>query len=82
MSEPMATGRAPRLSPAQRIAPHITRVGRFRRLDPAKGTRPPSKWALLGRAGWAVLVEESLRRAWKRSRRSQDAAGSASPPEG
>lgn len=66
--------RAPRLRPDQRIAGHVTRVGRFRRLDPAKGRRPPTFWALLGRLGWAVLLVESLRRARRRVR-GPDAVG-------
>ncbi|HWH31501.1 MAG TPA: hypothetical protein VNU01_02390 [Egibacteraceae bacterium] len=67
--------RAPRLGPDQRIAAHVTRVGRFRRIDPSKGRRGPSRWALLGRLGWAVLVAESLRRAWRRSATGDSAAG-------
>lgn len=59
--------RAPRLTPDQRIAGHVTRAGRFRRIDPGKGRRPPSFWALLGRLGWALLVVESLRRARSRT---------------
>jgi hypothetical protein len=70
--------RAPRLAPDQRIAGHMTRVGRFRRIDPGTPQRPPTLSALLGRLGWAVLVEESLRRAWKRSRAG---GGGAVPPD-
>lgn len=76
-------GRAPRLRPDQRIAAHITRAGRFRKIDPARPKRPPRFWAVVGRLGWAVLVEESLRRARKRVRAQapgQQAAGQ--PPEG
>jgi len=73
--------RAPRLAPEQRIAAHITRVGRFRALDPARPKRPPSLAALLGRVGWALLVGESLRRAWKRSRTAGGDAGAAGPSE-
>ena len=75
-------GRAPRLRPDQRIAAHVTRAGRFRKIDPAKAKRPPRFWALAGRLGWAVLVEESLRRARKRVRAQapgEDRVGE--PPE-
>jgi hypothetical protein len=68
--------RAPRLSPRQRIAAHVTRVGRFRAVDPSKGKPLPSLMALLGRAGWALLLEESFRRAWSRAARA-----SAGPSE-
>lgn len=73
--------RAPRLAPEQRIAAHITRVGRFRALDPARPKQPPSLGALLGRAGWALLVGESLRRAWRRSRTAGGAADAAGQSE-
>lgn len=72
-----AASRAPRLRPDQRIAAHVTRAGRFRAIDPAKPKRPPTFWALLGRAGWAVLVEESLRRARNRARTSGTQASGA-----
>jgi hypothetical protein len=62
--------RAPRLGPDDSIARHFTRVGRFRRIDPARGRALPSVAKMLGVVGWAVLVEESLRRAWSASRRS------------
>ncbi len=61
--------RAPRLGPQTRIAPHITRRGRFRKVDPSKGRPLPSLAMLLGVVGWAALVAESLRRAWKAARR-------------
>jgi hypothetical protein len=60
--------RAPRLSPDERIAPYITRVGRFRRIDPGTGRPLPSVAAMLARIGWAALVAESLRRARRASR--------------
>ncbi|MDP8969867.1 MAG: hypothetical protein M3N52_05120 [Actinomycetota bacterium] len=60
--------RAPRLGPDDRIAPNVTRAGRFRAVDPAE-TRPlPSLPRLLGAVGWALLLEECLRRAWTRAR--------------
>lgn len=55
--------RAPRLSPDERIAAHVTRVGRFRRIDPAKSRRLPSVWKQLARIGWGILMIESFRRA-------------------
>jgi len=55
--------RAPRLAPDERIAAHVTRVGRFRRLDPTKGRRLPSRWKQLARIGWGILMVESFRRA-------------------
>ncbi|CAN5878211.1 hypothetical protein BH23ACT8_BH23ACT8_20330 [soil metagenome] len=60
--------RAPRLGHDERIAPYLTRLGRFRRIDPSKPRRPPKVARMLGAIGWAVLVEESLRRARLRSR--------------
>lgn len=79
---PGAAPRAPRLRPDQRIAAHVTRAGRFRAIDPAKPKRPPTFWALLGRAGWAVLVEESLRRARKGARATAiEPAGAATPAQ-
>ena len=72
--------RAPRLGPDQRIAGHVTRVGRFRRIDPSKGRQGPSRWALLGRLGWALLVAGSLRRAWRATQ--VPPAGEALPPAG
>lgn len=73
----MVPPRAPRLAPDQRIAAHITRVGRFRAVNPARPKRPPTLAALFGRLGWALLVEESLRRAWRRSRGIGGGAGAA-----
>lgn len=63
-----ATRRAPRLGPDQLIAEHITRVGRFRRINPAKPAQLPrfSKW--LGVLGWAVFVAETVRRGRRASR--------------
>ena len=57
--------RAPRLSPDELIAPHITRLGRFRKINPTKPRPLPGFSKLLGVVGWAVLVEESFRRARK-----------------
>lgn len=61
--------RAPRLGPDTRIASHFTRRGRFRKVDPTKGRPLPSAAKLLGTVGWAALVAESLRRAWRAARR-------------
>ncbi|MPZ88527.1 MAG: hypothetical protein GEU81_10720 [Nitriliruptorales bacterium] len=45
------------------MAPHVTRHGRFRRIDPQLGRPLPSAVALLGALGWGLLVGESFRRA-------------------
>lgn len=64
----MADERAPRLAPTERIAPFITRRGRFREVNPLL-TRPPIGLArLLGVLGWAALLAESFRRARKEAR--------------
>jgi hypothetical protein len=57
------TRRAPRLGPDERIAPHLTRGGRFSRVDPLKVPERPTIPRILGVVGWAVLTVESLRRA-------------------
>jgi hypothetical protein len=58
--------RAPRLRPDERIASRITRLGRFRRIDPRRGRPLPSLSAVIGVALWGVLVEEAFRRARRR----------------
>ncbi len=60
--------RAPRLGPDDRIAPYITRRGRFRKIDPTKAHKLPGCAAVLGVVAWAVLLGEVLRRAVKASR--------------
>jgi len=55
--------RAPRLRPDERIAPYITRRGRFRRMDPRRTRSLPRLARVLGVLGWAVLLAESFRRA-------------------
>ena len=60
-----STRRAPRLGPDDLIAPHITRLGRFRKINPIKPRKLPGFSKFLGVVGWAVLVEESFRRARK-----------------
>ena len=60
--------RAPRLGPGASIAGHITRRGRFARIDPRKGRPPPAVTHWFAVVGWALLVEESLRRAWVAAR--------------
>lgn len=57
--------RAPRLGPDEFIAPHITRLGRFRKVNPLKPRKLPSFSKVLGVIGWAVLLEETVRRARK-----------------
>ena len=59
--------RAPRLGPDELIAPHITRLGRFRAINPTKARKLPGFSKFLGVVGWAVLLEESYRRARKAS---------------
>jgi hypothetical protein len=67
--------RAPRLSHAERIAPYLTRLGRFRRIDPSRPRPLPRFARVLGTVGWAVLLEESLRRARLRSRAAEGMIG-------
>jgi hypothetical protein len=55
--------RAPRLGPDQLIAPHITRLGRWRKRDPRKAQKLPSMPKVLGVLAWAVFLEETVRRA-------------------
>jgi hypothetical protein len=55
--------RAPRLGPHERIAKRITRLGRFRKIDPRRGRPLPSLPSLVAVVGWTVLLEESFRRA-------------------
>jgi hypothetical protein len=55
--------RAPRLTPQERLAPHITRRGRFRRIDPSKGRPLPALSHILATLGWAALLVVSFRRA-------------------
>lgn len=63
--------RAPRLGPDDRLASHLTRRGRFRKIDPRKARPLPKAARILATVGWAVLVEESLRRAYRSVRRPQ-----------
>ena len=65
--------RAPRLAPDEYIAPYITRIGRFRKINPLKARKLPSVVQILGVVGWAALLEESFRRA-RRSDRAQEQA--------
>ena len=65
--------RAPRLGPDEFIAPHITRLGRFRKINPLKPRKLPSFSKFLGVIGWAVLLEESVRRARKAHKLEQGA---------
>ena len=60
--------RAPRLSPDQLIAPHITRVGRFRKVDPTTSRPLPGCAKIVGVVVWAAFVAEIVRRAWRASR--------------
>ena len=62
-----APRRAPRLRPDERIAPYIPRRGRFRRFDPSKGRKLPSRWAWLGTGLWAAWMGYAGVRAWRAS---------------
>lgn len=64
----MSVRRAPHLRPDERLAGRITRIGRFARIDPRRGRPPPSFSSLLAFTAWAVLLEESFRRAVKAHR--------------
>lgn len=58
--------RAPRLGAKDRIAPHLTRRGRFARIDPLE-PRPLPTWPqVLGAIGWAGFVGGVAYRAWSR----------------
>ena len=72
---PAASRRAPRLGPEEFIAAHMTRLGRFRKINPLKPRKLPSFSKFLGVIGWALLVEESLRRARKASAADAQPAG-------
>jgi len=63
VSSTRAGRRAPRLGPDERIAAHMTRVGRFRRIDPTRGRPLPRLVRVLAVLGWAALLGESFRRA-------------------
>lgn len=73
--------KAPRLGPDEFIAPHITRVGRFRKINPLKPRVLPSFSKFLGVIGWAVLLEESLRRA-RKAAKTEDAGRQAGDTTG
>ena len=63
MTPPGVVRRAPRLAPHERIAPHVTRVGRFAGVDPSV-TSPPSPAALAGIAAWTAWCASVVGRAW------------------
>ena len=76
-----APRRAPRLGPDELIAGHFTRLGRFRSIDPTKPRKLPSFSRVLGALGWAVLLEESVRRARKAEKAAAtDAPVTSAPP--
>ena len=64
--------RAPRLRPDERIAPYITRRGRFRRIDPALPGSLPTLPRAIGVLAWAALLGESFRRAIRAHRTPAD----------
>lgn len=55
--------RAPRLEPDERLAPYVTRVGRFRRVEPLRAPPLPKPSRVVAVLGWALLLAESMRRA-------------------
>ena len=59
----MSGRRAPRLAAGDRLAPHLTRVGRFRAIDPSQGRPLPGLGAVLAFVGWAAMLALSFRRA-------------------
>lgn len=61
----MSARRAPRLRPDEHLAPHITRRGRFRRIDPLTPRKLPSVGRIVAAGAWGLLLEESLRRAYR-----------------
>ena len=65
---PAATRRAPRLGTDEYLAPYITRLGRFRKLDPRKARKLPSFTKAVGVLAWGVFVEETFRRARRAER--------------
>lgn len=80
-----AARRAPRLSPDELIAPHITRLGRFRKINPTKARPLPRFVQVLAVVGWVGLVEETFRRARRLDRTEQveqatPATGEPPPP--
>ena len=60
--------RAPRLRADERIAPYITRRGRFRRLNPSRPRPLPRFSQALGVLGWAVMLGVAYRRAMRAER--------------
>ena len=65
--------RAPRLSADELIAPHITRLGRFRKINPTKARPLPRFTQIVAFLGWVALVEEAFRRARRLDRAGQAA---------
>lgn len=61
----MTGRRAPRLRADERLAPRITRLGRFRRIDPLRSRPFPRLSAVLGTSAWALLLVQSFRRSRK-----------------
>ncbi|MEX2621823.1 MAG: hypothetical protein WD250_16520 [Egibacteraceae bacterium] len=72
MRTPGAARRAPRLQADERIGRHFTRLGRFRAIDPTRSRALPRLSRMLAGLSWALLVEESLRRARRQARGRQD----------
>ena len=57
--------RAPRLRPDERIAPFITRRGRFAARDPAEVRPLPGVWKLAGVVAWAAWMAYPAIRGWR-----------------
>ena len=66
--------RAARLDPGERIGRHLTRRGRFRKVDPLKPRALPRPARVLAGLAWAVLLVESLRRARNAHRSAESPA--------
>ena len=64
---------APRLGPDELIAPHITRLGRFRTINPTKARPLPRFTQIVAVLGWVALIEETFRRARRLDRAGQAA---------
>lgn len=67
--------RAPRLAPDELIGRGVTRVGRFRRIDPLRTPRLWSRWHWVGVVFWAGVVGQAGRRAWRQHGGPRGAAG-------
>ncbi len=69
--------RAPRLRPDERIAPFITRRGRFVSRDPAEGRPLPGVGKLVGVVAWVAWMAYPAVRAWRERAGRADGADAA-----